>query len=116
MTGGDSLRGASMAGERSQLRNPSVEGTPEERERRIIELEDIGKKITFISDKMGRFVYDSESGTAEVFHFLIKECAVRQVDTIVTIITADGSEFIPGEDTDVLAEVEVLEGHRKSPH
>lgn len=25
-------------------------------------------------------------------------------------------EFIPGEDADALAEVEVLEGHRKSPH
>jgi len=29
---------------------------------------------------------------------------------------ANGIEFIPGEDADALAEVEVLEGHRKSPH
>lgn len=29
---------------------------------------------------------------------------------------ADEIEFIPGEDADALAEVEVLEGHRKSPH
>lgn len=86
------------------------------RERRIIELEDIGKKITFISDKMGRFVYDSESGTAEVFHFAIKVRVVRQVDTIGTITIANGIEFIPGEDADALAEVEVLECHRKSPH
>ena len=44
-----------------------------EREKRIIKLEDIGRKITFISVKIGRFVYDGESGTAEVFHFIIKE-------------------------------------------
>ena len=112
MTVGDSLRGASMAGERSQLRNPGVEGTPEERERRIIELEDILRKITFIAVKIRRFVYDGESGTTKVFHFVIKECAIRQVNTIDTIPMADGIEFIPGEDADVLAEVEVLEGHR----
>lgn len=86
------------------------------REKRIIELEDIGRKIIFISIIKGRFVYDGESGTAEVFHFLIKECVVRQVKTIATIMTADGIEFIPGEDSDTLAGVEVLEGHRKSPH
>jgi len=44
-----------------------------ERENRIIKLEDIGRKITFISVKIGRFVYDGESGTAKVFHFAIKE-------------------------------------------
>lgn len=86
------------------------------REKRIIGLEDILRKITFIAVKIRRFVYDGESGTAEVFHFLIKECVVRQVNTIDTIMTFDGLEFIPGEDTDALAGVEVLEGHRKSPH
>lgn len=87
-----------------------------EREKRIVELEDIGRKIMFISIKTGRFVYDSESGTAEVFHFVIKECVIRQVNTIGTIMMGDGSEFIPGKDADALAEVKVLEGHRKSPH
>ena len=86
-----------------------------EREKRIIELEDIGRKIIFIAVKIGRFVYDGESGTAEVFHFVMKECVVRKANTINTIV-ADGSEFITREDADALAEVEVLEGHRKSPH
>lgn len=86
-----------------------------EREKRIIELEDIGRKIIFIAVKIGRFVYDGESGTAEVFHFVMKECVVRKANTINTIV-ADGSEFIPREDADALAEVEVLECHRKSPH
>lgn len=44
-----------------------------EREKRIIELEDIGRKIIFIAVRIGRFFYDGESGTAEVFHFVIKE-------------------------------------------
>lgn len=44
-----------------------------EREKRVVELEDIGRKITFITVKTGRFIYDGESGTAEVFHFVIKE-------------------------------------------
>ena len=82
------------------------------REKRIIGLEDILRKITFIAVKIRRFAYDGESGTAEVFHFAIKECVVRQVNTIDTITMADGIEFIPGEDADALAEVEVLEGHR----
>lgn len=86
-----------------------------EREKRIIELEDIGRKIIFIAVKIGRLAYDGESGTAEVFHFVMKECVVRKANTINTIV-ADGFEFIPGEDADALAEVEVLEGHRKSPH
>jgi len=87
-----------------------------ERENRIIKLEDIGRKIIFIAAKIGRFVYDGESGTAEVSHFVTKECVIRQVNATNGIIMADGIEFIPGEDADVLAEVEVLEGHRKSPH
>lgn len=87
-----------------------------EREKRIIELEDIGRKIIFIAVRIGRFAYDGESGTAEVFHFVIKECVIWQVNTIGTIMMGDGSEFIPGEDADALAEVKVLEGHRKSPH
>lgn len=87
-----------------------------ERENRIIKLEDIGRKITFISVKIGRFVYDGESGTAKVFHFVIKECVIRQANTIGTIMMAGVIEFIPGEDADALAEVEVLEGHKKSPH
>lgn len=73
-----------------------VAGSIRKREKRIIELEHSGKKITFISVIRGRFVYDGESGTAEVFHFLIKECVVRQVNTIDTIMTFDGTEFIPG--------------------
>lgn len=87
-----------------------------EREKRIIELEDIGRKIIFIAVKIRRLAYDGESGTAEVFHFVMKECVVRQVNTTNEIIMADGIEFIPREDADALAEVEVLEGHRKSPH
>ena len=83
------------------------------REKRIVELEDIGRKIIFIAVRMGRFAYDGESGTAEVFHFVIKECVIRQVNTSDTIMMADGTEFIPGEDTDALAEVKVLKGHRK---
>ena len=83
------------------------------REKRIIELEDIGRKIIFIAVKIGRFAYDGESGTAEVFHFVTKDCVIRQANTIGTIMMADGIEFIPGEDADALAEVKVLEGHRK---
>ena len=109
-------RGEHGGGEKPVVESRCRGTVVRERERRIIELEDIGRKIAFISDRMGRFVYDSESGTAEEFHFLIKECVVRQVDTIATIMMVDGTEFIPGEDADVLAEVEVLEGHRKSPH
>ena len=82
------------------------------REKRIIELEDIGRKIIFIAVRIGRFAYDGESGTAEVFHFVIKECVIRQVNTIGTIKMADGIEFIPGEDADALAEVKVLKSHR----
>lgn len=88
-------------------------GSIRKREKRIIELEHSGRKIIFISVIRERFVYDGESGTAEVFHFLIKECVVRQGKTIATIMTFDGTEFIPGEDADALAEVEVLEGHRE---
>jgi hypothetical protein len=83
-----------------------------EREKRIIELEDIGRKIIFISVRIGRFAYDGESGIAEVFHFVIEECVIRQANTIGTITMAGVIEFIPGEDADALAEVEVLEGHR----
>lgn len=84
-----------------------------EREKRIIELEDTGRKIIFIIVRIGRFVYDGESGTAEVSHFVMKECVTRQVNATNGIMIADGIEFIPGEDADALAEVEVLEGHRK---
>jgi hypothetical protein len=87
-----------------------------EREKRIIELEDTGRKIIFIIVRIGRFVYDGESGTAEVSHFVIKECVIRQMNATNGIMMADGIEFIPGEDADALAEVEVLECHRKSPH
>lgn len=94
-------------------REEPVAGSIRKREKRIIELEHSGRKIIFISVIRERFVYDGESGTAEVFHFLIKECVVRQGKTIATIMTFDGTEFIPGEDADALAEVEVLEGYRE---
>lgn len=111
-------RGFVKRGEHGGRKEPVVDSNYRgdvirEREKRIIELEDIERKIIFIAVKIGRFVYDGESGTAEVSHFVTKECVIRQVNATNGIIMADGIEFIPGEDADALAEVEVLEGHKK---
>ena len=109
-------RGFVKRGEHGGRDEPAA-GFVRKREKRIIEPDGIVRKIIFITIRTERSVYDGESGTAEVFHFFIKECVVRQENTIDTIMTADGSEFIPGEDADTPAGVEVLEGHRKkSPH
>lgn len=110
-------RGFVKRGEHGGRKEPVVDSNYRgdvirEREKRIIELEDTRRKIIFIIVRIGRFVYDGESGTAEVFHFVMKECVIRQAKTIGIIIMANGTKFIPGEDADALAEVEVLEGHR----
>lgn len=71
-------RGFVKRGEHGRREKPAAESNcrgavPRKKEKRIVELEDIGRKITFLSVIMGRFVYDGESGTAKVFHFAIKE-------------------------------------------